>query len=214
MIEKNASISWKVKRTRYNKNRFTLTLGNTVAHSRRIYLINPRFQLRFSALVTMAVLISSLIYPFAIYDLMENFIAYVSSHSPEQVTQLTARRTDLIMTLILWQIGFSSMIFIVCVFFSHKIAGPVYKLMKFFSGARQGHLSDKLYFRKGDYFHELAADYNDTMDTILEKQRADFVYISEVAAYISNLALVVPEDKKIVLKEIGQKLNEIQGRFQ
>ncbi len=185
-----------------------------MAYSRRIYLINPKFQVRFSALVTFAVLLSSLIYPFAIYDLMDNFITYMAQNSPEQVSQLTSRRNDLIMTLILWQIGFSSMIFIVCVFFSHKIAGPIFKLMKFFQGAREGHLSDKLYFRKGDYFHELAEDYNDTMDTILEKQKADFVYLSEVATYISNLALVVPEDKKVVLKEIGQKLNEIQGRFQ
>lgn len=185
-----------------------------MAYSRRIYLINPKFQIRFSALVTFAVLLSSLIYPFAIYDLMDNFITYMAQNSPEQVSHLTSRRNDLIMTLVLWQIGFSSMIFIVCVFFSHKIAGPIFKLMKFFQGAREGHLSDKLYFRKGDYFHELADDYNDTMDTILEKQKADFVYLSEVATYISNLALVVPEDKKVVLKEIGQKLNEIQGRFQ
>jgi len=185
-----------------------------VAYSRRTYLINPRFQLRFSALVTLAVLISSLIYPFAIYDLMNSFIAYVSSHSPEHVGQISQKRTDLLITLVLWQLGFSAMIFIVCVFFSHKIAGPIYKLMKFFSAAREGHLSDKLYFRKGDYFHELATDYNDTMETILEKQKADFVYISEVATYVSNLALVVPDDKKVVLKEIGHKLNEIQARFQ
>tara|TARA_R110000868_G_scaffold100129_5_gene275470 strand:+ start:5343 stop:5780 length:438 start_codon:yes stop_codon:yes gene_type:complete len=145
---------------------------------------------------------------------MNNFIAYVSSHSPEHVSQLSQKRTDLLITLVLWQLGFSVMIFIVCVFFSHKIAGPIYKLMKFFGAAREGHLSDKLFFRKGDYFHELAADYNDTMETILEKQKADFVYISEVATYVSNLALVVPDDKKVVLKEIGQKLNEIQARFQ
>lgn len=185
-----------------------------MAHSRRIYLINPSFQLRFSALVTIAVLLSSLIYPFAIYDLMNNFIGYVSSHSPEQVAQLTSRRTALLTTLVLWQVGFSAMIFIICVFFSHKIAGPIFKLQKFFAAAREGQLSAKLFFRKGDYFHELADDYNDTMDTILERQKADFVYVSEVAAYISNLALVVPDDKKVVLKEIGQKLNEIQNRFQ
>jgi len=185
-----------------------------VAHSRRIYLINPRFQLRFSALVTVAVILSSLIYPFAIYDLMNSFIGYVATHSPDQVAQLSSRRTALITTLVLWQVGFSAMIFIICVFFSHKIAGPIYKLQKFFAAVREGHLSAKLFFRKGDYFHELAEDYNDTMETILEKQKADFVYISEVAAYVSNLALVVPEDKRVVLKEISQKLNEIQGRFQ
>lgn len=185
-----------------------------VAHSRRIYLINPKFQLRFSALVTVAVLLSSLIYPFAIYDLMNNFITYMANHSPEQVTQLTSKRTALITTLILWQVGFSAMIFIICVFFSHKIAGPIYKLQKFFAAVREGQFSGKLFFRKGDYFQELADDYNDTIEVILERQKADFVYISEVAAYVSNLALVVPEDKKVVLKEISQKLNEIQARFQ
>lgn len=185
-----------------------------VAHSRRIYLINPKFQIRFSLLVTLAILLSSVIYPLAIYDLMGNFINYVSQHSPEQVTQLTERRSNLITILILWQVGFSAMVFIICVFFTHKVAGPIYKLTKFFASAREGYLSDKLFFRKGDYFQELADDYNETMDSILEKQKADFVYVGEVATYISNLALVVPEDKKVVLKEISQKLNEIQSRFQ
>ena len=55
--------------------------------------------------------------------------------------------------------------------------------------------------------------FNKTFENIQENYRKDFVYLSEVSAYINNLSLVVPDDKKIVLSEISKKLEEIQSRF-
>jgi iron-sulfur cluster repair protein YtfE (RIC family) len=48
----------------------------------------------------------------------------------------------------------------------------------------------------------------------LEEYQNDFVYLSEVNAYINNLSLVVPDDKKPVLSEIHKKLSDIQRKFE
>lgn len=183
-------------------------------YKRRIYLINPGFQIRFSLLISLIIFISSVIYPLTILDLIDKFAAMMSSQSPELVAQLEDKKTTLIVILALWQIGFTSLAFITCIFMTHKVAGPLYKVQKYLATIRDGQLNGKLFFRNGDYFKEIADDLNDTFETIQENYKNDFVYLSEVNAYLNNLSLVVPDDKKVVLKEITQKLTEIQNRFQ
>jgi hypothetical protein len=90
----------------------------------------------------------------------------------------------------------------------------MYKVQQYLATIRDGDFSGKLKFRNGDYFHEIAEDINETFETVQENYKNDFVYLSEVNAYLNNLSLVVPDDKKVVLKEITHKLSEIQSRFQ
>ena len=183
-------------------------------YKRNTYLINPKFQIKFSIYVCILVFISSLIYPLTIYDLMTSFISYLAKSSPEMASQINDKRTSLISILVFWQIGFTSLIFILCIFFSHKIAGPLYKLQNFLKAIRDGNSNGKLYFRNGDYFKEIADEFNETFEVITEQRKEDFVYLSEVNSYIKNLEMVVPEDKKAVLEQITTRLDEIQSKFQ
>lgn len=184
-----------------------------MGYKRTIFLINPPFQIRFSLYVAILVFISSLVYPWVLWDVLTSFIGFIAEKSPEIATQVKKQREVLLSLLIIWQLGFTFIVFIACIFFSHKIAGPIFKLQKFLAGIRDGNPHGELYFRKGDYFQEVADDFNDTFDGIQENQKKDFVYLSEVSAYINNLSLVVPDDKKVVLNEINKRLNEIQERF-
>lgn len=126
---------------------------------------------------------------------------------------LEAKRKSLISVLALWQIGFTALVFIMCIFLTHKVAGPLFKLKKFFTAIAEGGDNGRLFFRSGDYFTELADSYNDAISQLKEDYKNDFVYLSEVSAYINNLSLVVPDDKKAVLNEINKRLTEIQGKF-
>ncbi len=185
-----------------------------MAYKRRIYLINPKFQLRFSFYVCLLMFICSIIYPVTIYDLMSKFITFAEQAAPGSASTLLEKRESLIVVLGLWQLGITVVTFIVCIFFSHKIAGPLYKLQKFLTGVRDGHDYGRLFFRNGDYFQELAEDYNDAFEKIKEDYKNDFVYLSEVSGYLKNLSMVVPDDKKAVLSEINRRLDEIQSKFQ
>lgn len=160
------------------------------------------------------IFLSSVIYPITIHNLVSSIVEHIAATSPELSAQLLDRQSTLLVILILWQLGFTLLAFITCIFMTHKVAGPLYKLQKYLSSIRDGQFGGKLYFRKGDYFQEVAHDINETFETIQENYQNDFVYLSEVNAYLNNLALVVPDDKKVVLKEISEKLTEIQGRFQ
>jgi hypothetical protein len=183
-------------------------------YKRRTYLVNPEFQIKFSLYVCGLVFISSIIYPLTIYDLITSFIGFVATKNPQVAQELEGKRSGLIMILTLWQVGFTALVFIICIFFSHKIAGPMYKLQKFLRAKRNGDDSGRLFFRKGDYFQEVADDFNEAFEEIEDQYHQDLTYLSEVNSYISNLGMVVPEDKKAVLNEITQKLTQIQNRFE
>ena len=109
--------------------------------------------------------------------------------------------------------GFTCLTFFICVFFSHKIAGPLYKLQKHLKLIREDSKPGNLFFRQGDYFQELAEDVNQTFDHLEDSYKNDLVYLSEVTSYINNLSMVVPDDKRVVLNEISSRLSHMQERF-
>jgi hypothetical protein len=179
-------------------------------YQRKIYLVNPSFQIKFSLFICLILFCASLIYPLTIYELMEGFMASIAKTNPEVAESLGDKRQNLIILLCLWHLGVTGLSFIIGNFWSHRIAGPIYKIQKFLAGIRNNMDYGKLYFRKGDYFKELSEDFNLTFDQIKEDYQNNFVYLSEVESYIRNLSMVVPDDKRVVLEEIVKKLEHMQ----
>ncbi len=184
-----------------------------MSYKRKTYLIDPKFQLKFSLYVCIILFISSLAYPYTIYDIISHFTDFTAKNSPEIATLVNEKKHTVIWILVLCQIGYTALVFIICIFFSHKIAGPIYKTRQYLISFRKKKNKGKILFRKDDYFHELADEINKTFDEINENHKKDFIYLSEISEYIENLNLIVPNDKKTIIKEIIKKLNEIQNRF-
>ena len=187
--------------------------GDFVSYNRKIYLINPKFQFRLSLFASFLVFITGLIYPFTIYALLSAISANFALKNPEIALYYSDKRDLLILLLIGLHFGFAILSFFGCIFFSHKIAGPLFKLQKHLRLIREGFSPGKLFFRKGDYFQDIADDLNDTIEHLEDGYKSDLVYLSEVNSYINNLSLVVPDDKRVVLNEISSRLSQIQERF-
>ena len=144
---------------------------------------------------------------------MNTIITHFALKNPEIASHYSDKRDSLILFLILLHMGFTCLTFFICIFFSHKIAGPLYKLQKHLKLLREDNNPGNLFFRKGDYFQELADDVNETFTHLEESYKNDLVYLSEVTSYINNLSLVVPDDKRVVLNEISSRLSHMQDRF-
>jgi len=153
-----------------------------------------------------------MVYPLTIYELIDGFANMTGN--PVVAQKLTGQRTNIIIWLAAYQLVFISVVFAVSIFQSHKIAGPMFKLSKFLKHIKDGNRPEILFFRKGDHFKEIADEFNEALQTLQDQYSKDFAYLNEVNSYINNLALIVPEDKKPVLKEINTKLKEIQERYQ
>jgi ABC-type multidrug transport system fused ATPase/permease subunit len=178
-------------------------------HKRSIFLIDPRFQLKFSLVVSSLIILSSLIYPVIMVDFFDELVA----SNPAATTKLFGARNELILFLLGIQVLFSAMVFILFIFMTHKIAGPLYKLRMHLSRIRQGEAITPLTFRTGDHFHDVADEVSLFLEMMTVNQEADFQYLDEVSLYIENLAPVVPDDKKPVLNEISRRLMDIKLRY-
>jgi sensor histidine kinase YesM len=179
------------------------------AYKRSIFLINPRFQVRFSLIVCSLVYISSLVFPFVILELFNT----VAKLHPQAAGALQAARGELIFYLVAYQLIFAVIVFILCIFLTHKIAGPIYKLMNYLRNIAGGAAPTRLSFRNGDHFHELAQEVNNVFDVLADEKAEDYAYLAEIQSYLRNLALALPDDKRPVLEEINQRLKDIQGRL-
>lgn len=133
------------------------------------------------------------------------------SINPASAPQYEEQRFDLLFTLGLIQLGILGFIFVVCIRVSHRIAGPMYKTQMYLENIREGAEIYPLTFRDGDQFPEIAEDITETIDYLTSKTEEEIEYLGEVADYIENISLVVPEDKKPVLEEIQKKIKEIQA---
>jgi methyl-accepting chemotaxis protein len=141
-----------------------------MAYKRSILLINRPFQIKFSFYVCSWILALSLIYPWIIYNQLEQFLRYVALDplGPE-LSKLHSIRNEMLGLIVALQVVFMLTISVVSVILSHRIAGPIYKMTQFFSKVVQGSIAERISFRKADHFQELAGSYNEMMDALEDR---------------------------------------------
>lgn len=172
-------------------------------YRRGIFLINKRFQFRFAFYVCSWMAALSFVYPLIVYNMFEYFMHYlVQDPNGPPVQVLEDLRQQVMWLLIALQGIFLVITFLVSIFMSHRIAGPLFKLAKFFALVRDSHLPDvlkeELFFREKDHFREIAADYNATMASIktrLDDAAADIERALPLASLASR-----PELEKALAK--------------
>jgi len=178
-------------------------------YKRSVFLIDPSFQLKFSLAVCSLVFLSSLVYPLLLWD----FFQEITTNQGPVSDKIIHAKNEFLIFLVVIQLLFTGVIFIMFIFLTHKIAGPLYKLKKHLSKIREGEPITPLVFRNGDHFSDVAEEVSLFLETISNNQENDFEYLEEVATFIKNLNSIVPDDKKPIINEIGQRLNDIQARY-
>lgn len=104
----------------------------------------------------------SLVYPFVIYGIFDHVLMLTIPRSagPETMQIIHSTRRELLQMLVLFHVLFILLVAILSIFVSHRIAGPLFKLKRTMEEAATGHWDQKLSFRSGDYFKEIAESYN------------------------------------------------------
>ena len=145
-------------------------MENRPPYRRRIFLINRRFQLRFAFYVCSFLFALSFAYPLIINSTFDFFIKTLAADpAAPSVIYLEETRKELLSLLLLMEAVFLSIAFVISIFISHRVAGPLFKLGRYFREARDGNIEQKLFFRKNDYFQELCSDYNAMMESIQKR---------------------------------------------
>lgn len=149
---------------------------------RRILLINRPFQIRFAVYVCSWLFVLSVIYPMLVSQLYDWFTRYIAADPASPMMPfLEKSRADMLFWLTLMQVCFMLMTFLMSLFMSHRIAGPMFKLSKSLNGLRNGSLA-RLGFRKHDHFQEVAADYNFMIESVSDQLSTSKVHLERALA--------------------------------
>jgi sensor histidine kinase YesM len=142
-------------------------------YRRSIFIINKAFQFRFALYVCSWLIALSFVYPLIVNSLFDYFVRYATldPNGPPVQALLDTRQSVLTLLLVLQGL-FLFVTFLISLFMSHRIAGPLYKLSKFFEIARDGNLKEELYFRDKDHFQDIAMQYNEMIRAVRLRQEA------------------------------------------
>lgn len=104
-------------------------------------------------------------YPLIIHGLFEYFMRFIQGDPAfPGAERLLDKRSQVLWQLILLQGLFLMVTFLLSVFLSHRIAGPLFKLRSTMDRMRTGDRDAReVRFRKQDHFAELAESYNGLM---------------------------------------------------
>lgn len=181
-----------------------------MSNLRRHLIINPVFQVRFALLFTLAVIVFSSVFPIFVYTMfgtMENHSFFAKN--PTAVQALREARYDLSIFLGLTAVVTGGTAFILALFHSHRIAGPLYKLRMSMVAMQQGILDQHIRFRTHDNFPELADGFNAMTDSIFIRRRRDFERVNSVIPKLERLQKSLTGEEQASVTEVLTALQEL-----
>lgn len=177
---------------------------------RRHLIINPMFQVKFAMLFTLAVLVFASIFPVFVYTMlgtMENHTFFAKN--PGAIQALHEARYDLTIFLALTALVTIATSFVLAIFHSHRIAGPLYKLRMSMVSMQQGILDRHIRFRTKDNFPELADGFNSMTDAIFIRRRRDFETVNSVIPKLERLQRALSGEEQATVTEVLTALQEL-----
>lgn len=146
-----------------------------MSHKRKIILINPKFQIKFTLYLFLPMFVSISIFWMSVELLFYRMINFgKNSHLPEghayySLLSMQKKEFEMILFFI------SLVLFVIFsywgILFSHRIAGPLHKLNKYFNEKNTVDEVKKspLFFRKKDFFLEIPDSINAFFNKINNK---------------------------------------------
>ncbi|MCX6112926.1 MAG: hypothetical protein NTY22_06585 [Proteobacteria bacterium] len=134
------------------------------SYKRRIYLINKDFQIKFIVYTLLLSIVTIAIFYGMVYFFFEESITLgVNAGFPAGHVYykfIEDSRADMNTYFIIASIVVFIVIFVSGLFFSHRIAGPIYRMNMYLRSIATENLATTINFRKMDFFQELAISYN------------------------------------------------------
>ena len=158
------------------------------------------------------IILSNLAYPIIIYQYIEYLINFINETSTFKDFDLAEERQQVLTMLVTSHVIYAALIGVLCIFFSHKIAGPLYKLKMFLTNIREGSSDREVHFRKGDYFLEIADEVNKTLHYLQDTPNNLLTQMNVINQNIAKLES--SSENSAALDEIKQQLSMIQKKLE
>ncbi|MEI6092318.1 MAG: hypothetical protein WCQ47_01380 [bacterium] len=133
-------------------------------YKRKIYLINKNFQTKFIIYTLLVAIVTIATFYGMIYFFFEESVTLgINAGFPAGHVYfkfIEDSRADMNTYFLISSIFVFILIFVSGLFFSHRIAGPIYRMNMYLRSIAPENLATTINFRKMDFFQELAISYN------------------------------------------------------
>jgi len=181
---------------------------------RKTLLINKWFQLRVAIYVTSWLLPLSCLYPVILYWFFQYFLKYAEFKPIEEtLAQIRKIQDGVLWRLVALQVIFMAVTFIISIFMSHRIAGPLYKLRRAFDEVKNGNLNAFVKFRKYDHFAEVADNFNIMMGSVRDRLDHSVESVSTSIARLEKMKAELPESQQKNIEDALTELRKIREEF-
>ncbi len=120
------------------------------------------------------------------------------------VEQLTSTDQGLVLTMVIAGLGMVFALSFYLIVLTHKVAGPLFKVSKYFDEMAEGRLSQVWPLRKGDQLRDFYEKFKDMHDTLRARQSADIAALGKFIDACDAADLGGPG-------EFGHKLDEAKS---
>lgn len=185
-------------------------------YKRSIYIINKKFQFKYIFIILIltfsAVFVVSFVTFYVIWTNVINEFFFIQDAS-KKLGDIYLKTTELlIIPLLILAFVFS----IIGILYSHKIAGPLYRVQKICEEIGKGNLNINVKFRKGDEFHEVADSLNKVIHSLKNMVKEDKEIIEKLFLLTKKLKKDIEtqkdlkKDVRIAIEELDNIVNELK----
>jgi HAMP domain-containing protein len=175
-----------------------MTQEQAAKPSKRIYLINRDFQLRYTGAAVLVGFITTILTAFVILFPLYIFeILRIPRFLP--LPFLLGMVLAILINIVL--VAFMGVVI------THKIAGPIYSMTRQFRKVEQGEWASHIQLRKDDDLKYLARKFNEMIDAIKRQGEADYIQLRDARDKLDEKAS--PD----AVREIDAVLSNYRKRF-
>ncbi len=148
---------------------------------RHRYLIEPSLQISMFLFSFFLILIAVAIVLLVFYGVLNSVVAELSRQGCMDAANFSGlfwRRSVPVLAFALFVVVVFS--FVAVIFYSHKIAGPLYRLKKYMEIVSDGDFNVRVSFRRGDKIRDVAEAFNSMVEKLQERQRRALSIVEEL----------------------------------
>ncbi|HLB59429.1 MAG TPA: hypothetical protein VJL87_05035 [Bdellovibrionota bacterium] len=157
---------------------------------RKQFIILKEFQVRFSLLLALVGFLVTLVVGLIIYRIYNYNINVLAEKgvvmSPAVIDFLSSMRSNIFHSLIAIFVGVTALLLLLGMFVSHRMAGPIYALLRQMRLLTHGDYNASLLLRKGDEFQILMGGYNDLVTSLQNRVKEDLIRLSRIKAELDD----------------------------
>lgn len=159
-------------------------------YKRKQYIVAAKFQLKYVGLILALVFMTGILCSYVVYytsmlllgDKLAN--VYPQGRLISIVNMVNLR---ILLSLVL----VTPLIFVIGIYASHKIAGPIYRIEKFLKSMASGEISETLTLRKNDELVALAEGINMVSESMRATVRQEKEHLEKAAILLDGLRRTV-----------------------